>query len=106
MHVVLPWSISLIVVVHHQESPQGYLPVAEARQGPVLLATAVFHYPHTVRLRYQLPNKDRTARTRKTKKRIFATPMKELAMTPKPKMAAARAMTRHRMDKRNMIRFS
>jgi hypothetical protein len=68
-------------------------------------ATAA-RYPQYDRLVNPCPRKDSTARTRKTKKRILAPSQEKLATPPKPRKAAIKAMTRNRIAKRNMARFS
>jgi hypothetical protein len=52
------------------------------------------------------PRKDSTARTRKTKKTIFANPTNEPAMPPKPNKAAIRAMTSNPIANCNMVKSS
>jgi hypothetical protein len=81
----------------------GHLPLFE-RAGPGGATAA--HYCQNDRLLHPCPRKDSTARTMKTKKRIFAPSQEKLATPPKPRKAAIRAMTRNTIAKRNMVRVS
>src|SRR5690349_6977213 len=62
-------------------------------------------YPLNVAVLNPPPKNDSTARTRKTTKRIFATPTKEPAIPPKPNKAAIKAMIRQVMASCNMAKL-